>query len=67
MDPRLVIRVSCCNINNSDLPVADHVGEEGLDRPEVRHDVHVKCPDNLLVRGVKEGGPGDDPGIVHED
>ena len=52
---------------DSDLSVADHVGQEGLDGPEMRHDVHVKRPDDLLVRGVKEGGPRDDTGVVHED
>ena len=66
MEPRLCGDKSFA-IYNSDLLVADHVGEESLDRPEVCHDVYVKCTDNLLVRGVKQGGPGDDPGIVHED
>ena len=44
--------------------LADHVGEEGLDRPEVRHDVHVEGSDDPLIAGVEQRGPVHDARVV---
>ena len=47
--------------------LGDHGRQEGLQGPEVSEDVDIECPDDLGVRSVQQGRPGDNPSVVHQD
>ena len=55
------------DVDHVALLVAIHVRHEGLHGPEVRHDVHVKRTDNLLVGRVQQSSPRHDTFIVYKD
>ena len=46
--------------------MANYVRNEGIHGPEVRHDVHVKRTDNLLVGRVQQSSPRHDTFTVYK-
>ena len=53
-------------IDNMPLFVGNHVGHKSFYCPKVGQHIHIKSPDNFLVRCIQYGRPTHNTRIVHQ-